>query len=291
MLLFSCIAPLGDAVTKILGALVPIIYFTLFRFGLQALLLTPFLARPGRQLHLTRRDLGLIFIRTLCHLVGLGAVFMALRYLPLADAIAIAFVMPFISLLIGKYFLGEEVGHRRLIACCVGFVGTLFVIQPSFVTVGAAALWPLLAAFAFAFFMLTGRQLAQAGDPITIQMISGYMACACAIPLFFVGNRLGWEGFAFFVPEGRTLYLLLLVGVLGTVAHLCMTWALKFAPSTTLAPLTYIEIPITTFVGFLIFGDLPNHLATIGIMITMAAGLYIVFRERANLQATATETV
>ena len=59
--------------------------------------------------------------------------FTALQYLPLADAIAIAFVMPFIMLLLGKYVLDEEVGSRRLIACAVGFAGTLMVIQPSFV--------------------------------------------------------------------------------------------------------------------------------------------------------------
>ena len=50
---------------------------------------------------------------------------MALRFLPLAEAIAIAFVLPFIMLLLGKFVLKEEVGARRLIACLVGFIGTL----------------------------------------------------------------------------------------------------------------------------------------------------------------------
>jgi hypothetical protein len=69
--------------------------------------------------------------------------FASLRYLPLADAVAIAFVMPFIMLLLGWFYLGEEVGPRRFGACIVGFIGTLMVVQPSFAEVGWPALLPL----------------------------------------------------------------------------------------------------------------------------------------------------
>ena len=72
----------------------------------------------------------------------------------------------------------------------------------------------------------------------------------------------------------------LFIGVLGTLAHLLMTWSLRYAPSATLAPMQYLEIPIATFYGWVIFSDLPNGLAAVGICITIAAGLYIVFRER-----------
>jgi drug/metabolite transporter (DMT)-like permease len=43
----------------------------------------------------------------------------------------------------------------------------------------------------------------------------------------------------------------------------------------------YLEIPIATIIGFAVFGDLPNTLASVGIAITVASGLYIVFREQA----------
>ncbi|MFY0597574.1 MAG: DMT family transporter [Cognatishimia sp.] len=287
MLSFSTVAPIGDAVIKILGGLVPVIFFVVSRFALQALFLTPIVLVSKSLGSLTLRQYGLILLRTLFHIAGVGSMFMALRYLPLADAIAIAFVMPFISLLLGKYILGEDVGLRRLNACCVGFFGTLLVIQPSFVEVGTAALWPLMTAVAFALFILVGRQIAQQTDPVAIQMLSGVMATAIMLPLLLIGAQLGWAEFEIFVPTGKTLWLLLLAGFLGTVAHLLMTWSLKFAPSTTLAPLTYVEIPLTTLVGFIVFGDLPNQLATIGICISVAAGLYIVFREQANARRSA----
>lgn len=75
--------------------------------------------------------------------------------------------------------------------------------------------------------------------------------------------------------------LVLAMGGLGTVAHLVMTWALRFAPSATLAPMQYLEIPVATLFGWLIFSDFPDGLALLGIVITISAGLYIIAREQA----------
>ena len=79
--------------------------------------------------------------------------------------------------------------------------------------------------------------------------------------------------------------LLLSIGLLGTLAHLLMTWSLRYAPSATVAPMQYLEIPFATVIGFLVFGDLPNPLASVGILITILAGLYVVLRERASAQS------
>jgi drug/metabolite transporter (DMT)-like permease len=76
--------------------------------------------------------------------------------------------------------------------------------------------------------------------------------------------------------------LLFLMGTVGTIAHLLMTWSLRFAPSATLAPMQYLEIPFATIIGWMIFRDLPNGLAALGIMVTVGAGLYVIWRERRN---------
>ena len=83
------------------------------------------------------------------------------------------------------------------------------------------------------------------------------------------------------LPSSDLNWLLIAIGVLGTVAHLLMTWSLRYAPSATLAPMQYLEIPFATIIGFLVFRDLPNGVAAVGICITIGAGLYIVLRERA----------
>lgn len=280
MLGFCLLAPLGDSIAKLLGGTVPLLQLLIVRFALQALILLPIVMASTRHFHMSRRVFSLTVIRTVLHVVGVGAMFVSLKYLPLADAVAIAFVMPFILLLLGRFVLNETVGYRRLTACAVGFGGTLLVIQPSFSEVGAPALLPLVVAVDFALFMLVTRQIAKDIDPISLQALSGVIAVAI-LALAYAAFALGGTPISsqFVYPDATETYLLLSIGVLGTGAHLLMTWSLKFAPSATLAPMQYLEIPVATFFGFLIFHDLPNGLAAIGIVITILAGLYVVYRE------------
>ena len=131
----------------------------------------------------------------------------------------------------------------------------------------------------FALFMLVTRQIAKHVDPISMQTISGGMAVTLLL-VAFGGATLFTDPTDWLVmPNIQECWLLGAIGLLGTLAHLLMTWSLRFAPSATLAPMQYLEIPIATVIGFLIFAYLPNGLAALGITITILAGLYVVYRE------------
>jgi len=287
MLGFCILAPLGDSIAKLLGERMSVGQLVTVRFAIQALILVPLVWMTGRGLFMSRRVFGLTALRTVLHILGIGGMFLSLRFLPLADAIAIAFVMPFIMLLLGWLVLKEHVGIHRLSACAVGFLGTLLVIQPNFASVGAPALLPLFVAVVFAFFMLVTRRIAKDCDPVTLQAMSGLLASAMLIPLLFAVSDHDLAGLQLTAVETRDLMLLVVLGVVGTCAHLLMTWSLRFAPSATLAPMQYLEIPVATLIGWMIFSDLPNGLAAIGIVITIGAGLYIIQRERMLAQAPA----
>lgn len=285
MLGFCVVIPFSDALAKILGTEFPLIQLIAVRFAVQFLMFVPMALLAGQILFPSRRILGFTILRGLCHLAGLSMMFAALRVLPLADAVAIAFVMPFIILLLGRFVLAEEVGHRRLIACAVGFLGTLMVVQPSFAAVGWAALLPLGVAVVFALFTLITRRMAKEIEPIALQATSALIVMPVLIPLLFLpvsaeAPLVGWTA-----PDGAQIWLFVVLGVSGAIGHLLMTWSLRFAPSATLAPMQYLEIPIATLLGFLLFQDLPNGLAAIGIAVTIAAGLYIIARERAVSRA------
>jgi len=279
MLGFCVLAPLGDAMAKLLGGSLSVGFLVFVRFSIQAALLLPLVWLLKYPMPQGARLIRLTAMRTVLHICGIGLMFSSLQYLDLADAIAIAFVMPFIMLLLGRVYLNEHVGPHRLAACAVGFIGTLLVVQPNFAEVGAPALLPLGVAVVFALFMLVTRQIAKDVDPIGLQALSGMMAIpmvGVALALFPESAQLAVNP----IPDGAWI-LLAVLGCLGTVAHLLMTWSLRFAPSATLAPMQYLEIPIGTVIGYLIFKDLPNGLAALGICITVAAGLYIILRERA----------
>jgi len=276
MLGFCVLAPLGDSIAKLVGDRVPLDHLLVIRFAFQASILLPVVWLTHRPLAMSPRLIRLTAIRTVLHIAGIGCMFTALRYLPIADAIAIAFVMPFIMLLLGKYVLGEEIGPHRLSASIIGFLGTLLVIQPNFAAVGAPALLPLAVAVIFALFMLVTRQMAKEVDPISLQAMSGLMGSAVLIPVaLFLRPDTG-----LIPPSPADWPLLIALGTLGTLAHLLMTWSLRFAPAATLAPMQYLEIPFATLIGWAIFNDLPNGLASAGIAVTIGAGLYVIARER-----------
>lgn len=271
---------------KVLGNDLSVGFLVLVRFTVQAGLLLPLVWLLKYPMPKGARLIRLTAIRTVLHIAGITLMLSSLQYLELADAIAIAFVMPFIMLLLGKVYLNEDVGPHRLAACAVGFFGTLLVVQPNFVQVGPPALLPLGVAVVFALFMLVTRAIAKDVDPIGLQAMSGVMAVPVVglvmialpnTPLLAIRP----------IPDSAWL-LLVILGCMGTVAHLLMTWSLRFAPSATLAPMQYLEIPIGTVIGYLIFRDLPNGLAAVGICITIAAGLYIIARERAISRRSAT---
>ena len=82
------------------------------------------------------------------------------------------------------------------------------------------------------------------------------------------------------MPQGLAWVWLAGVGIWAAVSHICMTYALKFAPSATLAPLHYSEIVMAVILGLTVFGHFPNALTWVGIAVICGAGLYVIHRER-----------
>jgi len=281
MLLFCLLAPLADGLAKALGAAVPLAQVVAVRFVAQAVLVVPVALAAGRSLRLGPREAALVALRTALHVAGIALMFLALRHLPLADAIAIAYVMPFAVLLLGWAVLGERVGWRRLAACVAGFGGTLMVMQPSFDAVGWKTALPLAVAVIFAAFVLLTRHLAARLGPLEMQATGGLMGSAALLPALWLAQGSGIADLDPVRPDAAGWALLAGIGVLGTAAHLALTWALKLAPAATLAPMQYLEIPFAVAIGWALFADLPGPRAGLGIAIVTAAGLYVILRERA----------
>lgn len=277
MLGFCILIPISDSIAKHLGSMLPLAVLLLARFAIQPVLLAPILWATGRNLRLSARATALILTRSVLQVGTVGGMYTALRFLPLADAIAILFVMPFLMLLLGHLVLGETVGRPRLVACAVGFAGVLLIVQPNFAEVGTPALLPLLVAVLAAMTILLTRSVARTSDPLAIQTVGGAASALIVAALLVVGPE--HPDLALARPDGADAALLVAMGIVGTGAHLAMTLALRFAPTATLAPMQYLEIPASTFVGWLVFRDLPGGLAALGIGVTVASGLYVIWRE------------
>ncbi|WP_238382507.1 DMT family transporter [Tabrizicola thermarum] len=288
MLAFCVIAPMLDVSAKLAAeAGMPVGQVTAARFVVQTALMLPVVLVLRLPLGLDARALGYTTLRALFLLVSTFAFVSAIAFIPIADALAIVFVEPFILLILGSFLFGDQVGPRRIAACAVGFVGAMFVIQPSLAAFGPVALWPLATAFLFAFYMLVTRAISAWMHPVTMQFHTSWTGLLLCLPVMLLADGSGISALDPIRPTGWTWLWLFGVGFWAAVSHMCMTYALKFAPSATLAPLHYVEIVTAVILGYVIFGDFPNRLTWIGIAIIVASGLYIIHRERLAARAKA----
>lgn len=281
MIAFTIFAPVMDAFAKATPGYIPVMQILAFRFGIQFLLLLPLMLALHLWQRPTARECMLHMIRAALIVLATGLFFAALRHMPIANAIAIFFVEPFMLTLLGALILREEVGPRRIIACVVGFAGALLVIRPSYQELGVVALFPLGTALCFAFYMIMTRQMARQVHPFALQGYTAFAACLIILPLLAAFNGSGSALFDPAMPKGIAIWLLLGVGVFSTISHLFITFALRFAPAATVAPLQYLEIVSATVLGYFFFSDFPDGLTWLGIAIIVGSGLYVFMRERA----------
>lgn len=281
MLAFCVMAPLLDVAAKLAAeGGIPVGQITTARFIVQGVLMVPVMVIMGLGWGLSRRALGLVTLRAVFLILSTFSFVSGIAVMPLADALAIAFVEPFLLLLFGKLLHGDQVGPRRIAASIVGFGGALLVIQPSLAVFGLVALWPLGTAVFFAAYMLVTREVSGAVHPVAMQMHTSWIGALICLPVMLAFNGSGIASLDPVDPIGFNWLWLFGVGFWAAISHICMTYALKFAPSATLAPLHYLEIVAAVALGYLIFDDFPVPLAFAGIAVIMSSGLYIVFRER-----------
>ena len=284
MLGFCAVAPLLDVAARLAAPTIPVSQITTTRFLVQGVIMFPVCLWLRHPLTIERNVLGLLALRGLCLILATYCFVAAIAVMPIADALAIVFVEPFILLVMGKWLFNEQVGWRRISASVVGFAGVLLVIQPSFSVFGLVALFPLGTALAFAFYMLVTRRLSRQMAPVPMQLHTATLATAMCLPLLLWGHLSDHptvhQLLSPVMPDGIAWLWLLGVGVFASLSHMLITYALRFAPSATLTPLHYLEMVSAVSFGYLVFGDLPNLLTLTGVVVIVGSGLYIFHRER-----------
>jgi drug/metabolite transporter (DMT)-like permease len=294
MLAFCVIAPLLDVSAKLAAEDgIPVGQITTARFLVQGLLMLPVVLVMGLSLRLSRCALAFTTLRAVFLILSTFSFVSGIAVMPVADALAIAFVEPFILLILGSFLFGDHVGPRRIVACAVGFAGALLVIQPSLAVFGMVALWPLATAFFFAFYMLVTRAISAYMHPVAMQFHTSWTGLLLCLPVMLLADGSGVAALDPVWPSGLNWIWLFGVGFWAAVSHMAMTYALKYAPSATLAPLHYSEIVVAVILGYLIFGDFPNAMTWAGIAVIVSSGLYIIHRERmsARLKSRAAEAL
>ena len=280
--LAALLLPVLDAAAKLLGENhgIPAGEIALARFALQALLSLPLMLWQEGPAGLKPSDLALNLFRGVLLALGSFFFFMALKAMPIADAIAIFFVEPMVITILSALMLGEKIGWRRALAVLTGFIGALIVIRPNFAVLGLVAILPALSAVCLAVYLVLGRKLSRGSSPLSMHFYAGIGGTLFLAGIIAIGARLEVAELTLVMPaDAFSWSLMFVVGLVGMIGHLMFGYAYRMAPGSVLAPFGYFEIVTATLFGLVLFGDFPDAMKWLGIAIIIASGVYIVWRE------------
>ena len=263
-----------DAIAKILVQDTNLIAVVWSRFFGQLLLAAPiawyFL---GKDFWRTK-NLRLQLFRS-CLLVATAALFFAgLNWLPLAEASSITFSAPIWVAILSGPILGERVGPKDWFVAGLGFLGILFIARPGSAIFHIAALLLVLMAFLNAIFQLSTRKLVE-DSAYTTFFYSGIVGLVIASLLL---------PFADPIPTLPTYEYVLfgLIGFLGGFAHLLVVLAFYKMRPYKLTPLVFLQLIWAVGYGYLIFGELPDGLSVLGMVLIASSGIWLIWNHRTS---------
>jgi drug/metabolite transporter (DMT)-like permease len=218
-------------------------------------------------------------LRSLCSVVAFLFFFLSVRYLPLADAVAIAFGGPFIVTALSVPLLGERVDARRWAAIAIGFLGMLLIVQPTGEGFRPAALLVIASSFSYALMMIMTRWMHRRSGNTEATFTFVFYT-------FAVQAAAGWVGVAATRPSVSLSDLgwIIAMGALALGGHVGITLAFQKASVAVVAPFEYTALVWATFLGFTVFGDFPGSMVWTGVAVIVAAGLYTIQRQRSDIE-------
>jgi len=264
-----------DAGGKYLSMLYPIVQIAWGRYLFQ-LVLVPFIVggvRPRDMLR-TRRPL-LQVVRGLLLIGATLTFFVAVIYIPLADAAAIVAVSPLFVTALAIPLLGEKVGVRRWTAVVFGLLGALIIIRPGFETAHWATVMPLATALCYAFYQITTRILAASDPPVTTFLYTAIVG----IVLLSLAAPIVWTPMS-----GADWAVMIGIGMLGGAGHYCVIQALRRAQASVLAPFGFVQLVWAALAGYVVFGDFPDIYTITGAVIVVSSSIYVFSVESAEKQ-------
>jgi drug/metabolite transporter (DMT)-like permease len=263
---------LMDTTAKYLSRWYPVPGIVWARFVANLAILLLFLAARGELRRLRTARPGLQIARGLLLAGATLFFFTSLSVLPLAEAAAIAFVMPLFLVALAVPLLGERLDGARLAAILVGLVGAVLIVRPGSAIFTVYALLPMAMALCNALYQILTRKVAGLEHPLTSLAwgaIVGAVLLSAVAPFF-------WQ-----TPhEPFHWALLVLIGLLASVGHYLLIKAFEHAPATLLAPFSYIGLVWAMLLGLAVFGDFPDAWSLSGMAVIVASGMFLAGRQR-----------
>jgi drug/metabolite transporter (DMT)-like permease len=263
-----------DSLLKLLVVDHPVPQLMFVRFVFHVLLVTVAVRLITGGLPFRSRAPLLQTARSLMLAVANAALSVALIHVPLADATAVSFAAPVLTVALAAAWLRERVSPRRWIGVAVGLAGVLVALRPPFLT-GEALHWamtlPLVTAVANSAYQLLTRRLAAVDDPRTTFLHTGIAAAAVT----GLAQPFVWQA-----PAAWDWPLFAALGLLGGLGHCLLVLAFARAPASVLAPMSYTQLIWAGLAGVAVFGDWPDGWTLLGAAVIAAGGVLVALPDR-----------
>ncbi len=264
------VSAINDVLTKYLGSSLHSYEVTFFRFFFAAIVLIPFIVCKGFDTLKTSRPY-VHFMRGLLLFFAIAGWTYGLSVSPVTTATIVSFTVPIFVLILGIFFLNENIIWQRWLVTVTVFCGLVVTMNPSSEDFNPVSLVFVMSAIFFAILDVINKRFVVKESMISMLFYSAIITSLLALP------------FAIYFWTSPSIYQLFLLFLLGSGANLILFFILKafhVVDATALAPYRYLELVFSAIIAFIVFSELPNYSSIIGAIIIVPSTLFIIYSEK-----------
>ena len=241
--------------------------FMRFFFGF--LIILPFIIKSRFKIYNTT-NLKLHISRSIINVPMMILGFAALMYIPLEQIKAIGFLSPILVVILSVIFLKERIYLIRTFSLFLGFIGTLIILRPGIIEINIGVYMVLLSGLLWSTVIIITKFMSKTDSAITILTYQYTFVSLFTLPLAIIY----WSN-----PTVTSIFYSFLAAIVGTILHLCINNSYKLADLSIIQPVWFTQLIFASFLGFIIFGSLPDFFTWIGAILVFSSVLIITYRE------------
>ena len=199
--------------------------------------------------------------------------FGALVYVPLEQFKAMHFLSPIIVVLLSFIIFREQIYRFRIFALIIGFIGTLIIVRPGYVDFNIGTIMILVSLTFWSFIIILSKFVSKDDSPITMVTYQYTLMTVFAFPLAIYF----WQ-----MPSLRSLLLVFIAAASGTILHLCLGLAYKYADLSVTQPIWFTGLIFGSGIGYLVFNEIPDFWTWIGGIVVFTSVLVITYYENSK---------
>lgn len=272
MILCMALFVANDTLIKLASSEMPTGQIMAVRGVMATALVLALAAGTGALPHIRRSLNGTVLLRAGLDLIASLLYLLALFKMPIGNVTAINMASPLVMTAAAALVLKEPVGWRRWSAVAVGFIGVLMIVQPR---AEGFNFYSLVAVASIAFIVsrdLVTRRVDPEIPSIIIVLATSVVVAVGAASLAVVET---WSW-----PSARALALLAAAAVFLIGGYQLIVDAMRHGALSVVGPFRYVALVWALGAGYVVWGDVPNAMAFLGIATVVGSGLYVLHRER-----------